>query len=214
VALDTTGLNAYAFANGLPSSSFVSAAFGGHPTIAAAFGSAGATVLGAGAQGAFYSTGGIGSHTYSSSIDWDFDTTNLSGDLLVGLLDHASFGADFDSLIFTITEDGMTLVNQAFPGLTSAESYFNDRVLDLGTFAHESDLDLVFSFDLTASSAGDGFGEDFIFGAASSQVIPIPPGQVPEPGTLGIFASGFVAAMLWRRRMRMYTLVSTGTLRL
>ena len=172
--------------------------------------------MGAGAQGAFYSSGGTGPHSYSSSIDWDFDTTNLSGDLLVGLLDHASFGAGFDSMEFSITEDGTTLVDKVLLTLASAESYFNDRPLDLGVVPHEPDLDLLFSFDLTASSAGAGFGEDFIFGAASSQDIPIPPGQVPvpEPGTLAIFGSGLVAAMLWGRRMQRHTFVSTAASRL
>ncbi len=47
VALDTTGLNSYATANGLPSAAFANAAFASHPNVAAAFGAAGATALGA-----------------------------------------------------------------------------------------------------------------------------------------------------------------------
>jgi hypothetical protein len=45
VAFDNTA-NAYATANGLPSAAFTSSAFASHPNIAAAFGAAGATVLG------------------------------------------------------------------------------------------------------------------------------------------------------------------------
>jgi hypothetical protein len=203
ISFDGTGLNSYASANALPSSPFVTAALSSHSNVAAAFGGASATVLGAGVQGAAYALNATGSHTYSSAITWDFDTTNLSGNLLVGLLDHASFGSGFDSLEFKISEDGLILVDQAFTTLFAAESYFDDRVLDLGTFAFGPDLHLVFDFNLVTSNNSNGFGEDFILGAASRVVI-TPPDVVPEPGTLPLFGFGLAALLIIIRRRPYY----------
>src|SRR5207302_5049853 len=81
----------------------------------------------------------------------------------------------------------------------SAAKFFTDNILDLGTFARESNFDLAFNFDLTASSLGSGFGEDFIFGAGSGVVIEPPPGAVPEPGTLALFGLGGALALPPRR---------------
>jgi hypothetical protein len=130
----------------------------------------------------------------------------LSGHLLVGLLD--GIGPSFTSLQFTITEDGKSLVDQSFSDAPSAETYFSDHVLDLGPFAAESDLQLVFDLSMVGnipsigSIPGDGFGEDFLFGAASSVVIPPAPGSpVPEPSSLSLLALGGAAAawLRWRR---------------
>jgi hypothetical protein len=206
VAIDTSGLNAYASASGLPSGSFIAAAFATHPNTEAAFGSAGATVLGAGAQGALYASDALGPRTYDASVEWDFDSTHLLGHLLVGLLDGV--GSSFTSLHFTITEDGTSVIDQLFSDAASAESYFSDHVLDLGTFVAEPDLQLVFDLSMIGNNPGlggipgDGFGEDFLFGAASSVVIPPAPGSpVPEPCSLSLLALGGAAAawLRWRR---------------
>jgi hypothetical protein len=118
------------------------------------------------------------------------------------LLDHATFGSGFDSLEFKIREDGSILVDQAFTTLFAAESCFDDRVLDLGTFAFGSDLHLVFDFNLVASDIGDGFGQDFILGAASRVVIT--PRDMPEPGTLPLFGFGLAALLIIIRRRPYY----------
>ena len=202
VAFDNTA-NAYAAANGLPSSAFTSAAFASHPNVAAAFGAAGATVLGAGAQGALkndlslFSSG----NTYHASLDWDFDTTKLSGDLLVGLLDNSLTSQGFTSLEFSITEDGSTKIDQTFTTAAAAASYFSDHVLDLGTFVAEPALDLLFDFTLYHGSSPGRFGEDFLFGAASSAPITPPPGAVPELASFSILGFGLAAALLYGRRV-------------
>jgi hypothetical protein len=175
--------------------------------VAAGFGGAGATVLGAGALGAFFSPGGVGPHDYFSEVDWDFDSTQLSGHLLVGLLDHASFGVGFQKLEFVITEDGTVLVDQLFTDSLAAASFFDDHLIDLGTFALGTDLQLTFSFALTADSLGSGFGMDFIFGAAANGIIPPPGGgggetPVPAPGTLTLFGVACIVLLVVRRRVR------------
>jgi hypothetical protein len=185
--LDRSGLNSYAFVNGLPGDSFVNDAFASHPTVASMFATAGATVLGTAAQGALNSS----SRTFDSQVRFTLDTSGLSGDLLVGLLDHASFGHGFDSLTFSIVEQGVTVLSTAFGSLSAAEAFFDDRVLDLGSFTSGSTLDLSFNFELVASSVGNGFGEDFVFGAT--------PGAVPEPSTLSLFSLAALATFALRR---------------
>jgi hypothetical protein len=193
--LDHSGLNSYAFTTALPGSSFVSNAFATHPTVASAFDAAGASVLGTAAQGAFYAIDATGSRTYDSQARFTFDTSHLSGDLLVGLLDNASFGAGFDSLTFSIAEQGVTVFNTAVTTLAAAEAFFDDRVLDLGSSTVGPNLDLSFDFDLVASNVGNGFGEDFLFGATSSAA-------VPEPSTLSLFGLAALMTFALRRKVR------------
>ena len=140
-------------------------------------------------------------NTYHASLDWDFDTTKLSGDLLVGLLDNSLTSQGFTSLEFSITEDGSTKIDQTFTTVAAAASYFSDHVLDLGTFVAEPALDLVFDFTFTTGSSPGRFGEDFLFGAASSVPITPPPGAVPEPACLSIFGLAGAAVLARRRRV-------------
>jgi hypothetical protein len=195
-----TGLNAFAVADALPDSTFVGAAFATNTKVATAFGAAGTTVLGAGALGAT-SPIGDGTGHYTSSIAWRFDTTGLSGNLLLGFLDDAVFGADFASLQFSIVKDGTLFLDQLFTDATVAQAFFDDEVLDLGTFSPDPDFDLVLDFDLLGSTAGSGFAEDFVFGAVADVVI-APPTAVPEPGTLTLLGFGTAAIVLVRRRRR------------
>jgi hypothetical protein len=133
--LDATGLNSYAFATGIPGGSFVSDALSTHPNIGAAFAAADATVLGTGAQGAFYSANALGAHGYSSTISWELDSTNLEGHLLVGLLNSSTFGGGFDTLNFEIDENGLVALVMTFTSAADATSFFSDNLLDLGTFS-------------------------------------------------------------------------------
>jgi hypothetical protein len=193
--LDHSGLNSYAFTTALPDSSFVSNAFATHPVVGSAFNAAGASVLGTAAQGAFYASDATGSLIYDSQAKFTFDTSHLSGDLLVGLLDHASFGAGFDSLTFSIAEQGLTVFNTAFTTFAAAEAFFDDRVLDLGSSTVGPNLDLLFDFDLIASKGGNGFGEDFLLGAASSAA-------VPEPSTLSLLGLAALMTIALRHSRR------------
>jgi len=195
--LDSTGLSSYAFGTGLPGNTFVNSALAIHPNVQAAFSTAGALVLGTGAQGAHFANDAVGAHHFVNAIIWQLDTRTLSGHLLAGLLDHQSFGSGFSSLEFTIAKQGVNVTDDVFTTLGAAESFFNDRALDLGAFAIGSPLDLVFTFSLFADAVGQGFGENFLFGTAASAV---PPPPVPAPDTLTLVV--FAAVLMWMLHRR------------
>jgi hypothetical protein len=188
---DISGRNAYAFATGLPSASFVTDALTKHPTVGAAFQTPGATVLGTGAQGGRYSDDASALRTHLSEIAWQLDTTNLFGPLRVGLLDNKGFGSGFNTLDFEIDLQGLTVVDEAFTTLLAAQAFFDDRVLNLGAFSTSLPLDLVFRLEWTGDTAGTGFGITWLFGAGSTVVPPSP--TVPLPNTLLLLSVGVVA---------------------
>jgi hypothetical protein len=199
--IDHTGINASAFATALPGGTFVSNAFAADPTVATAFGAAGAVVLGTAAQGAFYPSDATGSHTYTSEADFTLNSTQLTGHLLVGLLGSLNLGSGFDSLDFSVIENNTTVKTEDFTSFAAANAFFDDTVLDLGSIPTSSSLDLKFDFELMVSGIGDGYGENFLFGAASNAPIPPPP-SVPEPGTLSLFSLGAASLLALRHRGR------------
>jgi hypothetical protein len=192
--LDQSGLTAYAFGTGLPGGAFVNGALSTHPNIGSAFSASGALVLGTGAEGAYFANDGTTANTFESDLTFDLNTTSLSGDLLVGLLDNLTFGSGFDRLEFRIIKQGATVLDDVFTNASAAQGFFDDHILNLGTFSNIQPLDLEFSLVLTASSPGQGFGEDLLFGAVSS-VVPPPPGGAPEPNILALFALALVLLM-------------------
>jgi hypothetical protein len=157
--------NSYAFATANPNAGFVSSALASHSNLNAALGGATAGVFGTGVEGAFYASTASGAQEYRSSIDWTLDTTTISGNLIVGLLDSQTLGTGFTSLNFTIIENGRTVENDTFTSLSAAQAFFTNHVLDLGTFASGPTLSLGMNFDLITSAAASGFGEDFLVGA-------------------------------------------------
>ena len=162
--LNGSNNNSYAFATGAPSASFVSSELSDHSNLNAVLGAPAATVIGTASQGAFYAAGATGSQEYKSSITWNLNTTNMSGDLVAGLMDDQTLGTGFQTLNFSVVEGGVTIVNDSFSSLASAQTFFTDHVLDLGSFTSTPDLTVTFNFDLVTSSSGSGFGEDFLLG--------------------------------------------------
>jgi len=104
--------------------------------------------------------------------------------------------AGFESMEFTITADGVEILDTTFRSLSVAESFFHDNVIDLGADFGPG-LDLVFGYTLVADGAG-GFGFDFALG-----------GAVPEPSTWAMMLIGFAGLGYagWRRA-RQVSLVS------
>jgi hypothetical protein len=78
---------------------------------------------------------------------------------------------------FTITADGVEILDTTFRSLAIAESLFRDDVIDLGAFG--PNIDLTFGYTLVADGSG-GFGFDLAIG-----------GAVPEPSTWAMMLVGF-----------------------
>jgi hypothetical protein len=87
--------------------------------------------------------------------------------LLVGLLDTNVEGNGFDTLNFQVSREGAVVVNETFVTAAAAVTYFDTKVLDLGSngVANVSgNLDLIFTLSLTTNDAGAGFYFDMAFG--------------------------------------------------
>jgi len=95
------------------------------------------------------------------------------------------------------------VVSKSFASPADASSFFSDHVLDLGAVIQESELQLVFDLSMVGNFAGDGFGDDFIFGAATSAFIPPATGSpVPEPSSLSLLLSAAATLLWWRKPRR------------
>ncbi|HSV00533.1 MAG TPA: PEP-CTERM sorting domain-containing protein, partial [Roseiarcus sp.] len=164
----------------LPDKAYATALIDGATHVASALLGPRDQVFGTAILGANYAPDGGGeSDSYSANSTFDF---GYGGDLKLGLIDSQltgfSGGAGFQSMEFTITADGVEILDTTFRSLSVAESFFHDDVIDLG-----SDLgpivDLSFGYKLVADGPG-GFGFDFAVG-----------GAVPEPSTWAMMLVGF-----------------------
>jgi hypothetical protein len=133
----------------------------------------------------------------TTSSDYVLDLTQLAapGELEVGLLGFDPAGnTGFQSLEFLIQRNGSTIDGQdyTFTNLASAESFFTDHVLDLGSILNGSganqQLDLNFQMNVTTLNQGDGFAGTLIFANVT-----------PEPGLMSIAIAGLLLGQ-WRRR--------------
>jgi hypothetical protein len=135
-------------------------------------------VFGAAIVGA--NSGGGESHTYSATSTFDF---GYGGDLMLGLIDDQltgfAGGLGFQSMEFTVTANGVKLLDSTFRSLAVAESFFRDRVIDLGSDFGGPGIDLTIAYNLVADGSG-GFGFDFAVG-----------GAVPEPSTWAMMLIAF-----------------------
>ena len=92
---------------------------------------------------------------------------------------------------FTITSDGVEILDKTFRSLAIAESFFHDNINDLGS-DFGPNIDLTFGYTLVADGWG-GIGFDFALG-----------GAVPEPSTWAMIAIGFMGLGLmgWRAQQK------------
>ncbi len=171
---------AYAFSTALPDKAYATTLIDGASHVASALLGPRDVVFGTAILGANTAPDGAGeSDSYSASSTFDF---GYRGDLQLGLIDSQltgfSSGAGFESMEFTITADGVEILDTTFRSLAVAESFFHDNVLDLGSdFGPE--IDLTFGATLVADGSG-GFGFDLAIG-----------GAVPEPSTWAMMLVGF-----------------------
>ena len=77
-------------------------------------------------------------------------------------------GAGFTGLTFTLTGDGTSLINQTFATVASAQAFFTNSAMDLGSLASGplsgATLTLVATFTITTAASGDGFYAQMIIG--------------------------------------------------
>ena len=104
-------------------------------------------VFGTAILGANYAAdGGGASHTYGTSSTFDF---GYGGDLQLGLIgnqdDGFAGGLGFQSMEFTITANGVELLDTTFGSFAIAESFFKDSVIDLGSDLGPK-IDVTFGF--------------------------------------------------------------------
>jgi hypothetical protein len=69
-------------------------------------------------------------------------------------------GLGFQSMELTVTANGVELLESTFRSLAVAESFFRDRVIDLGSDLGGPGIDLTIAYNLVADGSG-GFGFDF-----------------------------------------------------
>ena len=126
--------------------------------------------------------------TYSSGVEM---TLNLASaqDIKLALDSPVVTGNGFQSLLFTITENGDVVVSEDFTGAAQAESYFDSNSsLDLGN-AQVGELDLAVDLTMTDDPPGDGFSLSGGLGTVAT----------PEPSTWMLLAFGLVG-LLWKLR--------------
>jgi PEP-CTERM motif len=174
------GQTAYAFSTALPNKAYAASLIGGASHVASALLGPRDQVFGAAIVGANTAAdGGGGSNTYSAASTFDFA---YGGDLELGLIDNQengfAGGAGFQSMEFTIEDNGVEILDTTFRSLTVAESFFRDDVIDLGSSLGPN-FDLTFGYTLVADGPG-GFGFDLAIG-----------GAVPEPSTWAMMLVGF-----------------------
>lgn len=161
----SNGHAAYSQAMGLPSTAvqarLVNAA--ATPTIEASFNASGSGIFGAGVLGANYSTHSAGTVTYVATNTHDY---NLGGTntFTLGLLTMGAYNGGFTSLSFTVKDGATTLLpTKIFTSLSSAEAYFTDDPVSLGTISGSTDLTL--TYKLTAN-APEGAGISYVVAVA------------------------------------------------
>ena len=174
------GQTAYAFSTALPDKAYAATLIGGASHVASALLGPRDQVFGTAILGAnTASDGGGESETYSASSTFEF---GYGGDLQLGLIDDQvtgfANGLGFQSMEFTIAENGVEILDVTFGSLAIAESFFRDDVIDLGADLGPS-IDLTFGTKLIADGPG-GFGFDLAIG-----------GAVPEPSTWAMMLVGF-----------------------
>jgi hypothetical protein len=177
------GQTAYAFSTALPDKAYSATLIDGAHDVAAALLGARDKVFGTAILGANYAADGGGeSHTYSATSTFDF---GYSGDVLLGLIGSQETGfangLGFQSMEFTISADGVEILDTTFKSLSIAESFFKNSVFDLGS-DFGPDIDLTFGYTLLANGSG-GFGFDFALGGIAA---------APETTTWSMMVIGFV----------------------
>jgi len=123
-------------------------------------------VLALGVLGGASAPGASGGSTINTSyVTFTITPSQLSNpqSLVLGLLNPQQLGNGFDSLVFTLTDSGTSLVNQTFNSASAALTYFTDNTVSLGSTTTLAGSYRA-TFSITTHRPGDGFNASFILG--------------------------------------------------
>jgi VCBS repeat-containing protein len=180
--------NSYGFATELPSASYVAGELTSHANVDTFLGASGASVFGAGTQGAANPKTASGEQEYLSTTGWVLDGSQLTGDIIIGLLDTQTVGS-FDTLKLFVDVVGSQDFHESFSftSLGAAQPFFTDQALDIGSFTSAPGVPVTVSItvDLFTNSPGSGFGIDYLLGVAppnAPTVTTVPGPQLVQQG--------------------------------
>jgi hypothetical protein len=193
-----TSLQAFSFATAQPSAADVAAATAGHPnTSALASGPTTDTLALVTFGGGRPAIASPGSSSFTGSVLLTLGSTELAhgaGELELGLIDSQSSSGGFNTFSFALTRTGTAtpLIDQTFTSLATAQAYFADNVINLGSIG-TGPQGLNFAFNLNSSSNGNAFNVAFLVADV---------GVVPEPSTSALVGVGVLALIALQRRCR------------
>jgi hypothetical protein len=125
-------------------------------------------------------------------VSWTLDTTTLSGDLILGLLDAQRIGTGFFSLNLSVAIEGVTAFNKSFSAaqVAAAETFFDDNVINLGDVAQDSSLLVAVNYTLVANAVDSGFGMTYFLGTTNDEPDTTPPPAPTVPDLANFSDSG------------------------
>jgi hypothetical protein len=189
----SNGLQAYALANGAPSSSTATEILAAHPNAAVRLGPTAQVVL-TGSLGANAPGEVGGDHIYSASVAFVLPPQTFGGDVtFLGLAGMSGYGGGFESLSFTVhwtdaAHSYGTELSKTFTSLADAQSFFGDNATLLGNLWPSTAPDVTdvsLDFELTAHG-GQGAGLNYFIAQA-----------VPEPPQWALALAALITLVRW-----------------
>jgi len=199
-ATTNPALAAYSYGQGTPNSASA-ASFVNSTTPNSTAALTGQNLIGLGVMGANLGGDSNSSGTFNSQAEYITNRTGTNN-LTIALLNLAASGNGFQSLSFTVKDNGSTLLSDTFTSLASAQTFFTDDPLTFYNLASGVDLSLNFSLTASSESAGISYA---IGDTAGTAPVPLPP-------TLPMLLGGLVSLMFVRRH-RLPNLLPRGRVR-
>jgi len=194
-ASEITTFQALALADGAPTSAETAAVLAANSRIANAFG-ASPTFFAIDQLGGRYSKVGQQPEYDTATVNETIDLTQLVNrkDLILGFYNGEGFGSWSGYAELRVVADGITEVDQIFSSAASAQAFFTDKTLNLGSLAAGQPLGgdtltLNVSLTVNLSYPNSGFSGSLIIGD---------PPATPQGAPPGVFAqamAGFSAGV-------------------
>jgi len=166
---------------GAPDAASIDPLLAANPDIAAAFSSPTASCFAMAELGGTHTATTGDTQTATSSVDMTIDLTKLAShdDLIVALANPLLVGS-VGRVDFTVTVDGVTIVDQSLSTSVAIVSYFTDHALDLGNIdaldqGGDSILRIGVSLTVASTVANAGFFGNILVGD--------PPAASPAPSS-------------------------------